>query len=114
MSPATKRSAGVAPIFAALGDETRLSLVRRMSSGEPLSIRTLTAGTDVTRQAVTRHLEVLAEAGVVRSTRHGRERLFELEPARIALARRSLDQISAWWDKKLAALKSSLEAQKEN
>jgi DNA-binding transcriptional ArsR family regulator len=58
---------------------------------------------------VTRHLEVLAEAGLVRSRRRGRERLFELEPARLALARRSLDQISRWWDAKLADLKATLE-----
>jgi DNA-binding transcriptional ArsR family regulator len=103
------RADGAAPVFAALGDETRLALVRRMSAGEPLSIRSLTTGTDVTRQAVTRHLEVLADAGLVRSRRNGRERLFELEPARIALARRSLDQISRWWDEKLAGLQASLE-----
>jgi DNA-binding transcriptional ArsR family regulator len=111
MSPHTlsPRADDAAPIFAALGDETRLALVHRMSVGEPLSIRSLTAGTDVTRQAITRHLEVLANAGLVRSRRHGRERLFELEPARIALARRSLDQISRWWDQKLGALKVTLE-----
>ena len=99
----------MAPVFAALGDETRLGLVRRMAAGEPLSISRLAEGTRVTRQAVTRHLEVLADAGLVRSSRRGRERLFELEPARLALARRSLDQISRWWDEKLVGLKASLE-----
>ena len=106
------RADDAAPVFAALGDETRLALVRRMSAGESLSIRSLTTGTDVTRQAVTRHLEVLADAGLIRSRRHGRERLFELEPARVAMARRSLDQISRWWDEKLADLKAKLEADK--
>ncbi len=99
-----------APIFSALGDATRLALVQRMSAGEAMSISRLTEGTDVTRQAVTRHLEVLADAGLVRSTRHGRERLFQLDVARINLARRSLDQISRWWDEKLDVLKASLEA----
>ena len=111
----SSRNAGAvidaAPIFAALGDETRLSLVARLSAREPMSISSLTAETDVTRQAVTRHLEVLAAAGLVRSTRRGRERLFVLEAARIAVARRSLDQISRWWDEKLAGLKASLEAE---
>lgn len=74
-----------------------------------MSITRLTEGTDVTRQAVTRHLEVLEQAGLVRGTRRGRERLWELEPARIELARRSLDQISRWWDEKLAALKAKVE-----
>ncbi len=98
-----------APVFAALGDETRLGLVARLSAGERVSITRLTEGTEVTRQAVTRHLEVLEDAGLVRGTRRGRERLWELEPERIELARRSLDEISWWWDKKLAALKAKVE-----
>lgn len=63
----------------------------------------------MTRQAVTRHLEVLSDAGLVRSKRHGRERLWELEPKRIELAQRSLNQISRWWDEKLDVLKASVE-----
>lgn len=109
MSPAVRKLNGAAPIFAALGDETRLGLVASLSAGKPMSIARLTAGTDVTRQAVTKHLEVLSDAGLARSTRHGRERLWELEPKRIEMARRSLDQISRWWDEKLSALKAKLE-----
>jgi len=101
--------ADTAPIFAALGDETRLGLVAYLARGDTLSIAQLTARTLVTRQAVTRHLEVLAEAGLVRGTRRGREHLWQLEPARLALAQRSLQQISGWWDEKLAALKQSVE-----
>ena len=108
-SKAPESLADISPVFAALGDEIRLALVRRMAAGERMSISELTRGTDVTRQAVTRHLEVLSDAGLVRSVRIGRERLFELEPARIALARHSLDQISTWWDEKLAGLKERLE-----
>ena len=67
-------------MFAALGDETRLSVLARLSDGEPQSISRLTAGTSLTRQAVTKHLRVLEGAGVVRSVRAGRESLFELEP----------------------------------
>jgi DNA-binding transcriptional ArsR family regulator len=109
MSAARKPATGAAPIFAALGDETRLGLVARLANGRPMSITMLTRGTDVTRQAVTRHLEVLSEAGLVRSRRNGRERLWELEPKRIELARRSLDQISRWWDEKIAALRERVE-----
>jgi DNA-binding transcriptional ArsR family regulator len=97
------------PIFAALGDATRVGLVSRLAGGDALSISRLTQNTDVTRQAVTRHLEVLAQAGLVRGERHGRERLWRLERARLDLARRSLEQISRWWDDKLAALSASVE-----
>lgn len=115
MSPARRKTEeagpllGSAPIFAALGDETRLGLVARLATGDALSISRLTENTQVTRQAVTRHLEVLAEAGLVRGTRRGREHVWQLEPARLAIARRSLEQISRWWDEKLAALKASVE-----
>lgn len=116
MSPARPKATvapnpleGSAPIFAALGDETRLGLVARLAAGDALSISRLTENTRVTRQAVTRHLEVLADAGLVRGMRRGREHVWQLEPARIAIARRSLDQISQWWDEKLAALKASVE-----
>lgn len=108
-SVAQRPALDAAPIFAALGDETRLGLVARLSGGEPMSITTLTEGANVTRQAVTRHLEVLSDAGLVRSNRHGRERLWRLERARLDVAKRSLDQIGRWWDDKLAALKASLE-----
>ncbi|HUF54694.1 MAG TPA: metalloregulator ArsR/SmtB family transcription factor [Dehalococcoidia bacterium] len=104
-----KRLEGAAPVFAALGDETRLGLVARLSTGQALSITRLTEGTALTRQAITRHLEVLSDAGLVRSTRHGRKRLWELERARFELARRSLDQISDWWDGKLADLRAVVE-----
>src|SRR5215208_6097805 len=66
------------PIFAALGDATRLEVIARLSSDGPLSITALTEGSEVTRQAVTKHLEVLATAGLVRDFRQGRERMFEL------------------------------------
>jgi DNA-binding transcriptional ArsR family regulator len=98
-----------APIFAALGDETRLGLVARLAAEDGLSIAQLTAHTRVTRQAVTRHLEVLEEAGLVRGERRGREHLWRLERARVALARRSLDQISGWWDEKLSVLRATVE-----
>ena len=98
-----------APVFAALGDPTRLRLVAALCAGGALSIAQLTTGTAITRQAVTKHLEVLAEAGLVRDVRQGRERLWELEPARIGEARRALDAISQQWDQALARLKQIVE-----
>jgi DNA-binding transcriptional ArsR family regulator len=101
--------AGAAPVFAALGDHTRLRLVARLGAEGPLSITRLTAGTDVTRQAVTKHLQVLAGAGLARSVPQGRERLWQLRPEPFDEVRRSLDLISRRWDESLDRLKTTLE-----
>ena len=98
-----------ATVFAALGDETRLSVLGSLCNGVPQSISRLTAGTNLSRQAVTKHLRVLANAGVVRSVRVGRESLFELEPQPIEEVRNYLDQVSKQWDDALARLKSHVE-----
>ncbi|MBD8900042.1 metalloregulator ArsR/SmtB family transcription factor [Rhodanobacter sp. DHG33] len=98
-----------APVFAALGDTTRLRLLAALCAGGALSIAQLTAGTAITRQAVTKHLLVLADAGLVRDSWQGRERLWELEPSRLDEARRSLDAIAAQWDQALARLKRFVE-----
>src|SRR5690349_12235446 len=98
-----------APIFAALGDETRLALVGKLCDGLPRSISALTEGSQVTRQAVTKHLRVLEGAGVVRHVRKGRESLFELDPQSIDSARAYLNRVSAQWDEALARLKSFVE-----
>ena len=114
MSP-TSRDSGVrdlrrnAPIFAALGDATRLKLVTKLSRGSRVSIARLTEGSTLTRQAITKHLRVLQEAGLVRGVRRGRENLFELEPEPLDEARRALDGISRQWDEALARLKSFVE-----
>jgi DNA-binding transcriptional ArsR family regulator len=98
-----------APIFAALGDETRLRLVARLCTDGPLSIARLTDGAGVTRQAITKHLHVLAEAGVVRSIRQGRESIWEFEPRQLEEARRCLNLISKQWDDSLGRLKMLVE-----
>ena len=97
------------PVFAALGDATRLSLVRRLSVDGPLSITHLSEGTGVTRQAITRHLYTLGDAGLVRTARRGRERIFELDLKRLQKAKHYLDQISAQWDAAADRLKSFVE-----
>jgi DNA-binding transcriptional ArsR family regulator len=98
-----------ASVFAALGDETRLSMLTKLCNGKPQSISRLTTGTTLTRQAVTKHLRVLADAGVVRCTRLGRESLFALEPKPLEELRAYLDQVSKQWDDALARLKSFVE-----
>ncbi|SRR5260221_9929435 len=102
----TKRTA---PIFAALGDETRLHLVSQLCRGEALSITRLTGGSKLSRQAITKHLQVLAGAGLVRGVRQGRERRWELTPRKIAEAQRCLDVISAQWDAALERLRRFVE-----
>jgi DNA-binding transcriptional ArsR family regulator len=101
----------LAPVFAALGDETRLRIVARLCTGGPASITRLTEGAGVTRQAVTKHLLVLKKARLVRGFRAGRERVWELELERLEMARRGLDDISAQWDAALGRLKTFIERQ---
>ena len=96
-------------MFAALGDETRLAIVARLCTTGPQSIVQLTEGARVTRQAVTKHLHALAEAGLVKSKRDGRERIWEMQTRRLADARRYLDQISTQWDEAIDRLRALVE-----
>ena len=109
MSAARRASRSDAPVFAALGHETRLRLVAALCAGGAMSIAQLTAGTEMTRQAVTKHLGVLADAGLVRDVKLGRERLWELEAARLHDARNALDRIAQQWDRALHRLKLAVE-----
>jgi DNA-binding transcriptional ArsR family regulator len=102
--------AASAPVFAALGDGTRLRLVAVLCAGGMLSIAQLTAGTAITRQAITKHLQVLSEAGLVRDVKVGRERLWEFNPGPLKQARGSLDQIAQHWDQALQRLKLAVES----
>jgi DNA-binding transcriptional ArsR family regulator len=98
-----------APVFAALGDETRLALLSKLSGGPSSSISELTEGSRLTRQAITKHLRVLQGAGLVRSERRGRESRFALEPRSLDAALRSLAEILRRWDAALARLKAFVE-----
>lgn len=111
MSPQASavRRAEAAPVFAALGDRTRLRLVTRLSDDGPLSIARLSDGAGMTRQAVTKHLNALADAGVVRGRRRGRERIWELQPKRLEMASRYLDEVSGHWDTAISRLRAFLE-----
>jgi len=96
-------------IFAALGDAMRLRIVAVLCAGGAMSIAQLTSGTDITRQAISKHLRVLADAGLVRDVKAGRERLWEFEPAQLEEARRSLELIEQQWDRALMRLKRAVE-----
>lgn len=98
-----------APVFAALGEPTRLTLVAKLCAEGPLSIVRLSDGTGVSRQAITKHLHTLADAGLVRDTRSGRERIWALETRRLEKARHCLDQISTQWDVAIARLRAFVE-----
>jgi DNA-binding transcriptional ArsR family regulator len=106
-APGARR--GPAPVFAALGDETRLSLVGRLSSGPPQSISRLARGSRLTRQAITKHLRVLERAGVVHSVRVGREQQFAFRPAPLKDAQDYLARVSDQWDRVLLRLKAFVE-----
>ena len=108
-SRAVAERRGSAPLFAALGDETRLRLVARLCGDGPMSITRLTVGSNLTRQAITKHLRVLEGAGLVHSTRHGRESVWRLDQMRLAEARRYLDLISKQWDDALGRLREFVE-----
>lgn len=100
-----------APLFAALGDETRLRLVVRLAKAGPGSISRLTEKADVSRQAITKHLDVLEGAGLVKSRKIGRERVWELEPDRFAAAQSHLENLSKQWDSALDRLKILVEGE---
>jgi DNA-binding transcriptional ArsR family regulator len=105
---AAKRQAH-APVFAALGDTTRLALVAKLCSGEPRSISELTQGSKLTRQAITKHLHVLENVGIAHSVRAGRESLFKFDPQPIIGIKQYLDLVSEQWYEALSRLKSFVE-----
>jgi DNA-binding transcriptional ArsR family regulator len=109
MVPALDNESSAAPVFAALGDETRLRLVARLGADGPLSTTRLASDSAVTRQAITKHLVVLAGAGLVRDHHRGRERIWELNKTRVAAAQEYLNQIAQRWDEALEDLRAFVE-----
>jgi DNA-binding transcriptional ArsR family regulator len=103
------RRRACAPKFAALGDPTRLSLVAKLCGGRACSISQLTENTKLTRQAVTKHLRVLENAGLVHHTRCGRERRFAFDPRPIEDLKGYLEHVSGQWDEALGRLKTLVE-----
>lgn len=109
MAQMVQSNTAIASVFAALGDPMRLKLVAVLCAGGAFSIAQLTANTEISRQGVTKHLQVLAQAGVVRDVKQGRERLWQLEPAQIEEAKRMLDEIGKEWAGALSRLKAFVE-----
>jgi DNA-binding transcriptional ArsR family regulator len=100
-----------APLFAALGDPVRLAMVARLSGDGPLATIELKRDTGVSRQAITKHLQVLENAGLVKSDRVGRDRQWRMQVSQVTAARGYLDQISKQWDLRLERLKAIVEAE---
>jgi DNA-binding transcriptional ArsR family regulator len=98
-------------IFAALGDPTRLKLVELLSDGQPRSIQELSAGSPISRQAMTKHLHVLEQARLVNSERRGREVRFRLEQAEFEHAQAFLARVAGQWEDALGRLTSHVEKQ---
>jgi DNA-binding transcriptional ArsR family regulator len=96
-------------VFAALGDPTRLRLLQKLARGEALSTGRLAGRARVTRQAISKHLAVLEQAGLVRGVKEGRERRWALSPRKLAEARRCLDDVSTEWDAALERLRRFVE-----
>ncbi|WED42417.1 ArsR/SmtB family transcription factor [Legionella cardiaca] len=96
-------------IFAALGDQIRWSLVLRLGKGTPQSISQLTQGSNLTRQAITKHLKILQNANIVHCTRAGRESLFTLEAQTFNDMKNYLDFVARQWDQALSRLKAFVE-----
>jgi DNA-binding transcriptional ArsR family regulator len=108
-SGAARELLAAAPLFAALGDEARLRLVVKLCDDGPMSITRLTEGSDVTRQAITKHLRMMHAAGLVHETREGRESVWRIETQRLDDAREHLAEISRQWDDALGRLKAFVE-----
>lgn len=109
----TSKVSDAAPLFAALGDETRLHVVAKLCAGGPMSIARLAEGSRVSRQAITKHLHALSDVGLVRSQRAGRERIWELRTRRLTEVRGYLEQISRQWDEVIGRLQSFVEKEQE-
>jgi len=110
MSPDTARRAReAAPLFAALGDATRLQLLMRLSTSGPESMAQMSAKSAVTRQAIAKHLRVLADAGFVAGERRGREQIWRLCPQQLKAVHAQLDRISEQWEDALERLRAFVE-----
>jgi len=107
--PRSRPARTPAPLFAALGDDTRLKVISRLSHEGPLPIVRLTEGTTLSRQAITKHLRVLEDAGIVESTRNGRESMWQLRPKRLSDARRFIEAISNEWEARIERLRAFVE-----
>lgn len=105
-------AASPARLFTALADDNRLAIIESLSQHGPQSITGLAQRAPVTRQAVRKHLAVLETAGLATSKRRGRERIWHLQPGRLATAYAYLDRISRHWDDAIGRLEAHLERER--
>lgn len=103
----------VAEVFSALGDPVRLEMVQRLTSGQPSTISVVSDGLGISRQGARKHLQVLADAGVVSLAPKGREVVVELDIKTLDNARAFISELEKKWDARLDALKSFVESSDE-
>jgi len=99
---------GVGPVFDALGDPGRRDLIQAVSERGSATATELAAGRGVTRQAVAKQLATLADAGLLRARREGRETRYEVTPAPLGDAMAWMVDVGGRWDERLAALQRHL------
>jgi DNA-binding transcriptional ArsR family regulator len=102
-------SAVGAPLFDALGDPTRLRIIVRLCEVGPSSTAQVTSVVPVTRQAASKHLGLLQNAGLVTSSRRGRERVWTVRTEPLAEASDNLTQLSRRWDAAVDRLRAYVE-----
>lgn len=101
-------TAALVPVFAALGDETRWSILAALGEGDA-SASSLAGRLPVTRQAIAKHLAVLQTVGLVEAVRVGREVRFRVLGAQLSGAARELEAIGTAWERRLSAIKEIAE-----
>ena len=98
-----------AVVFNALGDPTRLTIVKRLSIGSYLTITQVSSGLNITRQGVRRHLQVLEDAELIHLKPMGRDVLVQLNPHTLEKAKKMITTLEQQWDKRLKDLKNFVE-----
>jgi DNA-binding transcriptional ArsR family regulator len=104
----------VATVFACLADDSRRDVLNVLVREGKASASAIARDVHISRQAVAKHLSLLAEAGLVTAERAGREVLYTVQPQPLQDAARWLDQSAAAWDRRLAALKSAAEGRESD
>lgn len=96
-------------LFDAVADPTRREILERLRLRGPLSVSEVADGLPMTRQAVTKHLDALEAAGLIRIARVGRQRMHELDPGPLRELHEWLAPYEAEWERRLDRLRNHLE-----
>ncbi|MBE1490797.1 ArsR/SmtB family transcription factor [Plantactinospora soyae] len=103
-----------AAVFTALADSTRRRILTELASGGPATATDLSHRLPISRQAITKHLTLLSDAGLVQTQSVGRRILFQLQSRPMAVAQSFLSALSRDWDTHLRALQHHLDQQSKD